>query len=339
MSFARAAHWLELKARYGISVLRQGTLLNQVMTMSFLFLVFYTFIKIFPDTTAFPEFVAMLVGVVIASKLIDIMALKIAIYLNQNVFVEGKTNARVFDDKKRLSKFKDQWWQLFLHTVSTTLEIMSLSNNPWLTDTKTLWTPCPTDQTIDPITRHAYLFVLAGYIFTGYQHRFTMVPKKDYYVMFGHHIATVSLILGSFLTKAHRVGLVIMFLHDASDVVTDLTQIFNHSNMEGGEYYYVTEIFFVVMYVSWIYTRLYVLPFKIIKSVVTEGHSLCALQHPGEPWLYPKCEGIPFFTAGVPLLCILVCMHAYWIYLFTLIFIKVLTAANSTSKGEVYEGD
>jgi hypothetical protein len=182
------------------------------------------------------------------------------------------------------------------------------------------------------------MFELSGYTFTGFAHRFFSVRRKDYYIMFTHHIATCILVLFSYITGCYRGGLVVMWLHDFSDIPVDFAQLFNHAHAEGPQYYYGCEICFVTMITGWFTTRLWYLPFVVIKSIATDAHALCAQKFPGQPWKYPKCEGVPFWHGSILLLSLLVVMHAYWFYLFFLILIKTVTT-NDTDKGNIYETD
>jgi hypothetical protein len=129
-----------------------------------------------------------------------------------------------------------------------------------------------------------------------------------------------------------------MFIHDSSDIVVDITQFLNHAHVEGPQYKYITETVFLAAMAGWFYTRIYYLPFKVLKSILFDLHVKCALKFPGEPWRYPKCEGAPFFTVAVILLMILVAMHIWWFYLFCLILVKVLKNED-TDKGQVYESN
>jgi hypothetical protein len=75
-----------------------------------------------------------------------------------------------------------------------------------------------------------------------------------------------------------------------------------------------------------------------MRSILTDAHQLCAAKFPGQPWRYPKYEGVPFWHGAICLLSLLVVMHAYWFYLFFKIAIKALTT-NETDKGKIYETD
>jgi ceramide synthetase len=316
----------------------EGPLLNRVLTLIFLANSAYSFVALLgTDTVAFLQFLVLMPVTYVGSQMIYAFMSRIASWMNENIFTHG-TNIRAFDDKRRLSKFCDQGWQLVLHIIASSLEYPTLHAEGLLTDVSGCWRPCPVDQTCPPLMRLAYMFELAAYTFSGIQHRFFSVKKKDYYVMFGHHITTCVLVLFSYLTKCYRIGLIVMFIHDSSDIVVDLTQMCNHANMEGAQYFFITEIFFVAMISAWFFTRIWYLSWMVIRSIIFDSHKLCALKFPGQPWKYPKCEGVPFYRGGATLLTVLWFMQVYWFYLSVLILIKVIRN-EGTNKGKVYETD
>jgi ceramide synthetase len=194
------------------------------------------------------------------------------------------------------------------------------------------------EQTSTLLIVTAYMWELAEYSFTACAHRFFSVRRKDYYVMFGHHLATCIMLLFAYLTDAYRLGIVIIWIHDFSDIPVDITQLMNNSHMEGPQFYYVTEVAFMIMITGWFLSRLVYLPFVIIKGIAIDAHRLCAKKFPGQPWKHPICEGVPFYHFGLIGLCILVVMHAYWFGLFFKIAIRTLTT-NETDKGKIYETD
>jgi ceramide synthetase len=324
--------------KHCISQVSEGPALNLGLTTVFLANVAFTLIGLaYKDPTALLIFGVCMAVVYVFSLVIYSGFHRFALYLNENVFTYG-VNVRAFDDKRRLHKWCDQGWQLFLHTVSSALEFPTLYSEGLLTEFARVWQPCPVEQTAPRLLVSAYMFHLAGYTFTGFAHRFFSVRRKDYYVMFAHHIATCILVIFSYLGGSYRVGLVVMWLHDFSDIPVDITQLFNHAHMEGGQFYFMCEFFFMIMITGWFTSRLWYLPCVVIKGILIDGHSLCAQKFPGQVWKYPKCEGIPFFHGGAILLSVLVVMHAYWFYLFFLIAIKTLTT-NETDKGKIYETD
>jgi hypothetical protein len=324
--------------RHAYDSVTRGPLLEKAMTFAYLGLFAFQYIGLFStgDMVAFFEFVALVPAFFIICPRIYSVFERFALYLNENVFTSG-LNVRVFDDKKRLQKFCDQGWQCIVHMLAVAFEVPTVLGEGLFQDPSRCFEPCPRDQTFPNILKFAYMFELVAYTYSGFHHRFLMQKKRDYYIMFAHHIATCALIIGSYLTGAIRGGVLIMFMHDWSDVVFDWTQMFNHAHMEGGEFYFVMEILFLSAMGSWFYSRIYYLPFQIIRSIFFDLHRACAVKFPGQPWKHPHCEGSPFWGPAIVLLSILVVMHCYWFYLFCLVLVKVVVG--DTNKGDVYEGD
>ena len=63
-------------------------------------------------------------------------------------------------------------------------------------------------------------------------------------------------------------GVVIMFLHDSSDVVIDLLKLCNYLNLEGLSGCFAVEVCFITNFVTWAYARLYVFPVHVIYLAV-----------------------------------------------------------------------
>ena len=87
-------------------------------------------------------------------------------------------------------------------------------------------------------------------------------------MMLVHHVVTLALILLSYHFNFLRLGVVIMFLHDSSDVVIDLLKLCNYLNLEGLSSCFAVEVCFVTNFVTWAYARLYVFPVHVIYLAV-----------------------------------------------------------------------
>jgi ceramide synthetase len=327
------------KVREAFALVTRGSILEKTLTFTFLALFAFQYYSLWSmgDRVAFLEYVCLVPIVFVGAGIVYNLFERFALYLNANVFTSG-LNAHVFDDKKRLHKFCDQGWQTVFHILGVCFQIPTVFGDGLYTNIFRCFDPCPIDQSITSVLKFAYMFELTAYTYAGFQHRFWSPKKRDYYVMFGHHIATCALIIGSYITGAVRIGVLVMFIHDWSDIVFDITQFFNHAHMEGAEFHYVMEVSFLSSMASWFYARLYYLPFKILRGILFDLHAHCAVQFPGQPWKYPKCDGAPFWRMAVVLLSILTCMHCYWFYLFWLVLVKVV-ADKETDKGGVYERD
>merc|ERR1711968_76006 len=95
---------------------------------------------------------------------------------------------------------------------------------------------------------------------------------KDYFVMFIHHLVTIALVWGSWCFGYLRIGILVMYVHDFSDIFIDIMKLANYAKLQGSSAFFIVEISFVSTLVSWFYIRLYVFPVKVIHSCYV--HSL-----------------------------------------------------------------
>jgi ceramide synthetase len=126
------------------------------------------------------------------------------------------------------------------------------------------------------------------------------LDKPDFTEMMIHHSTTCFLLIVSFFMNYVRVGSLVLFLHDISDIPVYFTKMFVDT-----PYKIVTFIFYLGMLVSWGYLRLYVFPAYVIRSVLYETTEEISVQ--GN---LIQCYG---FSAALSLL---LCLHVYWYFKF-----------------------
>ena len=120
--------------------------------------------------------------------------------------------------------------------------------------------------------------------------------------------------------------MVILLLHDSSDVVGDLVKMFNYMGLDEKSGLYLTEVMFVINLGTWAWLRLWLFPRKCVYSAVFEFPL-------GDQGAAPAGR-----VCGV-LLCVLQAMHVWWYYLFLRITYRLLSAENAHDAGrEEYEG-
>ena len=156
--------------------------------------------------------------------------------------------ARVGDPlskRRTMHKFQDQMWQLFIHGSMTAFELYILfveDRGAWTKEERagvlnnefaSLWTPHPYNQPNNTSLHLFYLVQLAIWIDTCFSHRFIEERHKDYVMMYLHHIVTIMLVWGSYSYNYLRIGTVVLFVHDSSDIFVDLLKIFNYLKLEG----------------------------------------------------------------------------------------------------------
>ncbi|TMW60692.1 hypothetical protein Poli38472_000734 [Pythium oligandrum] len=273
----------------------------------------------------------------------------IAVWLTKMVFYYGggffsrKFLQHLGDPlKKRLAmkKWCDQSWQLAIHVSMAYFEFVVLRDETWWEDTKSMWNQGSKDGVFPEQkfrTKLLYLVQLAIWIYTAFSCKFLEEIRKDYIVMMTHHIVTIALVTWSYAVGYLPVGVVVLFIHDLSDVPLDMMKMANHLKMEGFGGLFATEILFVVLIVDWIYFRMYLFPVNVIKSTLIENRESCM----------PLAEAHDFtnLTPCVPswflfnaLLITLFFLHIWWGFLIIRVAVGVITKGAHETGKEEYEG-
>ena len=233
-------------------------------------------------------------------------------------------------------KWRDQSWQLVIHVSMTIWEVKLLSENKqWWKDPVTIFVPCPQEYLTNGYPssmselRLFYIFQLVLWIWTGVSCKFFEERRKDYFVMMLHHVMTVALVLYSFMGGELACGLVVLVVHDASDVVLDCMKMSNYLKVEDSHGYYVTEILFVLnTYVVWPYLRMYYFPKYVITAIYYGYPELCGTAK--TPW--------PGSSKGVLMIVALFLLHCFWWLLLNKIALKLFRGTDSHTAGnEEYE--
>ncbi|ELW67136.1 LAG1 longevity assurance like protein 1, partial [Tupaia chinensis] len=149
--------------------------------------------------------------------------------------------------------------------------------------------------------------------------------RKDSVVMLVHHVVTLVLIVSSYAFRYHNVGILVLFLHDISDVQLEFTKLNIYFKSRGGAHHRLHALAADLGCLSfgfswggalkgrglWFWFRLYWFPLKVLYA--TCHCSLLAV------------PDIPFYFFFNALLLLLTLMNLYW-FLYILAFAaKVLT--------------
>ncbi|KUF89270.1 hypothetical protein AM588_10002152 [Phytophthora nicotianae] len=135
-----------------------------------------------------------------------------------------------------MKKWCDQSWQLVIHVSMTIFELYVLRDETWWQDTTTLWNQ-GTDTGVFPTqkfsTKLLYITQLAIWIYTAFSCKFLEEIRKDYLVMMTHHVVTIALVTWSYAVGFLPVGVVVLLLHDMTDIPLDMLKMANYLKMEG----------------------------------------------------------------------------------------------------------
>mmetsp|Transcript_11780 Transcript_11780/g.19182 ORF Transcript_11780/g.19182 Transcript_11780/m.19182 type:complete len:352 (-) Transcript_11780:796-1851(-) len=240
-------------------------------------------------------------------------------------------------------KVMDQSWQLAIHVTMTAFAYYLMKDTTWFSDPASTFTPCPSRYREGELTRPMelnayYLMQLAIWMWTAFSCKWLESRRKDYVEMMLHHIVTIVLVLASLLYKEHPMGMLVLIVHDSSDVLLDMMKLANYFKLETSHGYFITEIcFFLNTFVSWPLLRLYYFPRRVIYegTIVGYGH------HCGEgDSVLERCYNVDGSCfGGSMLLCVLAVLHVWWFFLMLRIFYKMTTSCSPAVAGaEMYEG-
>uniref|UniRef100_A0A671E3S0 Ceramide synthase 1 n=1 Tax=Rhinolophus ferrumequinum TaxID=59479 RepID=A0A671E3S0_RHIFE len=139
--------------------------------------------------------------------------------------------------------------------------------------------------------------------------------RKDSVVMLVHHVVTLLLIVSSYAFRYHNVGILVLFLHDISDVQLEFTKLNVYFKSRGGSHHplhaLAADLGCLSFSLSWFWFRLYWFPLKVLYATCH-----CSLR---------SVPDIPFYFFFNTLLLLLTLMNLYWFLYIVAFAAKVLT--------------
>ncbi|KAJ1885689.1 Sphingosine N-acyltransferase lag1 [Kickxella alabastrina] len=207
----------------------------------------------------------------------------------------------------KVMRFGEQGWLTIYYIFSFATGIYVMAQGPHWMNTMQYWTDYPEGhKQMTPLMKSYYL-VQMGFWF---QQIFVILieeRRKDFFVMFMHHIVTCNLMGWSLFTNYVRVGNAVLCCMDFSDIFLSGTKCIRYMGFKK-----LTNVSFVVFILSWVYTRHY-LYMKIMYSVYFESQAQLN-DHMWEP------ENLCFYNRPIIygftfLLALLQMMIIYWFVL------------------------
>ncbi|KAK8810841.1 hypothetical protein WA556_003925 [Blastocystis sp. ATCC 50177/Nand II] len=207
-----------------------------------------------------------------------------------------------------LKKFVDQGWQLVYHTVFSIWEYIVLRRHNWFQGEEFLY---PVSATVDTPYDAGLIFIvqISLWFYQAFRHVFVNQRKKDFYELFLHHIVTLSLCYEAY-HRYYKHGLIILFLHDSSDILVDSVKMLNLCKIDGAQDYFLLEGMYAMTLIVWIYQRLYIFP----KVVIEKAWMVLPTLYPGLSFgeIFKK-EWVLISEFGC--VSVLYLLHWYWFVL------------------------
>ncbi|KAG8654257.1 ceramide synthase 1 LOH3 isoform X2 [Manihot esculenta] len=239
----------------------------------------------------------------------------------------GKASASVdvgtHENRKKINKFKEAAWK-FVYFLSAELFALYVSyHEPWFTNTKYFWVgPADQiwpDQKLKLKLKGLYMYAAGFYTYSIFALVFWETRRSDFLVSMAHHVATIILLVMSYVFRFARVGSIILALHDATDVFMEIAKMSRYSGYES-----ISSIFFVGFVLAWTILRIIYFPFWVIRSTCYEV--VLTLDMEKYTVVGPLCYYI-FNT----LLFSLVVFNIYWWFLMLGMVVKQIQAKGIVS--------
>uniref|UniRef100_A0A8D2HGZ7 Ceramide synthase 5 n=1 Tax=Urocitellus parryii TaxID=9999 RepID=A0A8D2HGZ7_UROPR len=216
--------------------------------------------------------------------------------------------------QRSLNSVKACRWRFTFYLCVFCYGIRFLWSSPWFWDTRQCWHSYP----YQPLTRELYYYYIMelAFYWSLMFSQFIDIKRKDFLIMFVHHLATIGLITFSYINNMVRVGTLVLCLHDASDFLLEAAKLANYA-----KYQRLCDTLFVIFSAVFMVTRLGIYPFWILNTTLFESWEMIG-PYPSW-WLFNG------------LLLILQVLHVIWSYLIARIAFKALIRGKVTCQGRI----
>ncbi|XP_035669355.1 ceramide synthase 1-like [Branchiostoma floridae] len=232
--------------------------------------------------------------------------------------------------KKEQEKMPESAWKVLFYSMSWlyTSHLLLGKGYTFFQDPASVWTGWHKGMSIPTDIYALYLVQCSFYLHSIYAVLYMDAWRKDSVVMLIHHILTLSLIGFSYIFRYHNIGVLVIWLHDITDIFLECTKVNVYFKNRGGKYHAMNDHlsnFGCGMFgLTWFVFRLYWFPLKVLYST---GH----LSRIYVPYL-------PFYLFFNVLLWVLLVMNVYWFSFIMLFLFRVLTGQMS-SVDDIREDD
>ncbi|XP_073001288.1 ASC1-like protein 1 isoform X2 [Typha latifolia] len=187
-----------------------------------------------------------------------------------------KLDLEIDERGKKINKFKESAWKCIYYLSAELLSLSVTYNEQWFTNTKYYWVgpgeQVWPDQKIKLKLKAVYMYAAGFYTYSIFALMFWETRRSDFLVSMCHHVATVVLIILSYIFRFARAGSIILAIHDASDVFLETGKMSKYSGCE-----WLANISFPLFVASWILLRLIYYPFWVLRSTRDIGAHLIDL--------------------------------------------------------------
>jgi len=238
-------------------------------------------------------------------------------YLTKEYFLPFAKNVKML--QSNIEKFPESAWKLLWYTGSWVFSCYILfycGQYDYFYRPLQIWEGWTSTSEVPMEIYIAYLMQMSYYVHSVYGTIYMDQWRKDSIVMLIHHFLTMSLIGFSFAIRYHKIGMVVLFLHDVSDICLEFSKCNVYMKTRNNQYDTwadrLSTLGFISFASTWFVFRLYWFPLKVLYSTsygVTQFHE----------------HAVPFYFIFNALLWALLCLHVYWFIFIVSLSIKILS--------------
>ena len=111
----------------------------------------------------------------------------------------------------------------------------------YFTKAYAIWDDWELNMTIPDDIRYLYFVECGFYLHSVYATIYMDTKRKDTNVMLLHHFLTMVLITVSYATRYHKIGLLVLFVHDVTDILLEFTKLNVYLKNRNKKYYAIHE--------------------------------------------------------------------------------------------------
>jgi ceramide synthetase len=196
--------------------------------------------------------------------------------------------------KLKHKKFAESIFKCLFYLFIWSATVGLYNEKPWFTGFDIGFRDFPYSPS--PAEMHTIYYLQNGLYLHFMVYQFLDIKRSDFWEMFIHHVATCVLISVSYYSNLLKVGILVLVVHDCADIVLEVGKLLNYMEIPT-----LPDIVFAVFAVTFFVSRLVIFPTKIVYSTLMDSKYVTKI--------YPAFVFIPY------LLCVLVCLHVFWMLL------------------------
>lgn len=228
------------------------------------------------------------------------------------------------DRRKKIRKFKESAWKCVYFLSAEIFALSVTYDEPWFTDTKYFWVGPGNqrwpDQKIKLKLKGLYMYGAGFYSYSILALIFWETRRSDFGISMTHHVASLSLIVLSYIFRFVRIGSVVLALHDATDVFLEIGKMSKYSGAEK-----IASFAFVLFVLSFTILRVVYYPFWVLRSTSYELVATLKLEN---HWVNGS---IHYYVFNSLLFCLLV-LNIYWWVLILRMLVGQIRARGKVSE-------